>query len=48
MLHFAYMLAPVSAITLTAYRVETPTGPAFVPFTVAHERTFVEPLVRFA
>lgn len=48
MLALAFMLAPATGMTLTAYTVETPTGTAFVPFALVHPRVFVTPLVVFA
>lgn len=38
----------VVAMTLTAYKVATPNGTIFVPFTKVHPTTTATPLVTFA
>lgn len=45
MLYLALHLAPVAGMTLTAYKVVTPTGVAFVPFTKVHPLVPATPLV---
>lgn len=45
MIALAALLVPVSETTYTSYRVETPEGPVFVPFTTVHPRVAATPLV---